>query len=119
MAKAAESRAKKMKREQTANTVTFAERLKNLMLERWPTLTQKALAETADVTPGAVSRWLRQSRHPYQRHVHKICAVLGVQRQWLETGDGEKWLPKVHIHAPRFADDVPAAVECNAVKRAT
>ena len=80
-----------MKREQTANTVTFAERLKNLMLERRQ-LTRKALAERVGVTQAAVSRWLRQNRFPYPRHLNKIGAVLGVHRQWLETGDGEKWL---------------------------
>ena len=83
-----------MKREQTANTVTFAQRLKNLMLER-PQLTQKALAERVGVTKGAVSRWLRHNRFPYSRHLIKLCCVLGVHRQWLETGDGEKWLPEV------------------------
>jgi transcriptional regulator with XRE-family HTH domain len=76
----------------------FARRLRKVMLERRPPLTQKALAERVGVTRAAVSRWLRQDRFPYPRHLNKICAVLGVHRQWLETGEGEKWLPRLHIH---------------------
>ena len=66
------------------------------MLELQPPLTQKALAERVGVTQAAVSRWLRQNRLPYQRHLNKICAVLGVHYQWLKTGEGEKWLPRLH-----------------------
>jgi transcriptional regulator with XRE-family HTH domain len=69
-----------------------------VMLEMRPPLTQKTLAERVGVTRAAVSRWLRQDRFPYPRHLNKICAVLGVHRQWLETGEGEKWLPRLHIH---------------------
>jgi transcriptional regulator with XRE-family HTH domain len=76
----------------------FARRLRKVMLERRPPLTQKALAERVGVTRAAVSRWLRQDRFPYPRHLNKICAVLGVHRQWLETGEGEKLLPRLHIH---------------------
>jgi DNA-binding Xre family transcriptional regulator len=94
----AESVVKRLKSQLTANTARFAERLSNLMLERRPPLTQKALAERVGVTRAAVSRWLRQNRFPYPRNLNKICAVLGVHRQWLETGEGEKWLPGLHIH---------------------
>jgi transcriptional regulator with XRE-family HTH domain len=68
------------------------------MLERRPPLTQKTLAERVGVTQSAVSRWLRQNRLPYERHLNKISAILGVHCQWLETGKGEKWLPRLHIH---------------------
>jgi transcriptional regulator with XRE-family HTH domain len=66
------------------------------MMKRRKPLTQNALAKKVGVTQAAVSRWLRQSRLPYPRNLHKICAVLGVHRQWLETGQGKKWLPKLH-----------------------
>ena len=89
---------KRVKSQLTANTARFAERLGNLMLERRPPLTQTALAETVGVTRAAVSRWLRQNRFPYPRHLNKICAVLGVHRQWLKTGKGEKRLRRLHTH---------------------
>jgi transcriptional regulator with XRE-family HTH domain len=67
------------------------------MLERRPPLTRKALAKRVGVTQSAVCRWVRQNRFPYPRHLNKICAILGVCRQWLETGEGEKWLPKPNM----------------------
>jgi transcriptional regulator with XRE-family HTH domain len=81
----------------------FAKRLRNVMLERRPPLTQKALAERVGVTQAAVSRWLRQDRLPYQRHLHRISGILGVHCQWLETGKGEKWL---HTH-----EEVPTSYQ--------
>jgi transcriptional regulator with XRE-family HTH domain len=63
------------------------------MLERRQPLTQKELAQRVGVTRAAVSRWLRGNRLPYRHNLNKICAVLGVHCQWLETGEGKKWLP--------------------------
>jgi transcriptional regulator with XRE-family HTH domain len=77
--------------------VTFGERLEKLMHERRPPLTQHALAERVGVTQSAVSDWLRRSRIPHDEHLNKICAALGVRREWLLTGDGDKDLPNIYI----------------------
>lgn len=62
------------------------------MTERRPALTQAALAERVGVTQTAVATWLHGSRKPYEKHVQKICLTLGIRRDWLLYGEGEKYL---------------------------
>jgi transcriptional regulator with XRE-family HTH domain len=74
--------------------VTFADRLKEVMLERNPPLTQDALADRVGVTGSAVNGWLHGTI-PYPRTLNKICLSLGIRRDWLLHGDGEKNLAKL------------------------
>lgn len=48
------------------------------------------LAEIAGVTPKAASKWLNQESTPGPAKMLALCAVLGVRREWLEYGEGEK-----------------------------
>lgn len=64
------------------------------MLERKPPLTQDALGERVGVTGSAVNGWLHGAI-PYPRTLNKVCLTLGVRRDWLLYGEGEKYLPKV------------------------
>lgn len=74
--------------------VKFADRLKQVMLERRPPLTQEALADRVGVTQRAVAGWL-QGTIPYPKTLNRICFELGVRRDWLLYGEGEKELPKI------------------------
>ena len=56
----------------------------------------QALAERVDVTPSAVAGWL-QGTIPYPRTLNKICLALGVRRDWLLYGEGEKHLGKLSV----------------------
>ena len=73
--------------------VKLANRLKQVMLERKPPLTQDALAERVGVTGSAVNGWLHGTI-PYPKTLNKICLALGIRRDWLLYGEGEKDLPK-------------------------
>lgn len=64
------------------------------MNERDPPLTQESLAERVGVSQQAVGGWLRGSI-PYPSTLNKICLTLGVRRDWLLYGEGEKALPKM------------------------
>jgi len=73
--------------------VTLADRLKEVMLERKPPLTQQALADRVGVTQRAVTGWL-QGVIPYPKTLNRICLTLGIRRDWLLYGEGDKHLPK-------------------------
>ena len=81
--------------------MTLGKRLQQAMLEHKPPLLARDLADRVGVTPGAVSGWLRGTI-PYPRTLNKICLVLGVRRDWLLHGEGEKHLP-----ALRNAEEMP------------
>lgn len=76
--------------------MTLADRLKSLLEERRPPMTQEALAERVGVTPSAVTGWLHGSI-PYPSTLNKLCLALGVRRDWLLYGEGKKELPKIAI----------------------
>jgi transcriptional regulator with XRE-family HTH domain len=73
--------------------IEFKDRLKALMAEQHPHMTQRFLAELADVTQPTVGNWLSGTT-PFPIHVSRLCAVFGVRRQWLLHGAGEKFLPE-------------------------
>lgn len=64
------------------------------MLERKPPLTQQGLAERVGVTTSAVTGWLHGTI-PYPKTLNRICLTLGVRRDWLMYGEGEKYLPAI------------------------
>jgi transcriptional regulator with XRE-family HTH domain len=74
--------------------MTLSQRLRDLMNERNPPLTQEALAERIGVTHQAVGRWLKGAI-PYPSTLNKICLALGVRRDWLLYGEGKKELPDI------------------------
>jgi transcriptional regulator with XRE-family HTH domain len=82
--------------------VTLGKRLEELLRDRKPHLTQEALADRVGVTPSAVGGWLRGTI-PYARTLNKLCLVLGVRRDWLLHGEGEKYLPEGF----RVAEEMP------------
>ena len=71
----------------------FSDRLKQVMLERKPPMTQQMLAERVGVTQSAVAGWM-QGTIPYARTLNQICLALSVRRDWLLHGQGDKKLPK-------------------------
>lgn len=77
----------------TISTVTLSDRLREVMEERDPPLTQQALADRVGVSQAAVGGWLRGTI-PYPRTLNEVCLTLGVRRDWLLRGKGEKYLPK-------------------------
>jgi transcriptional regulator with XRE-family HTH domain len=81
--------------------VTLGKRLEEVMRERKPPLTQEALADRVGVTASAVGGWLHGTI-PYARTLNKICLALGVRRDWLLYGEGEKYLPKGFRVAEEF-----------------
>jgi transcriptional regulator with XRE-family HTH domain len=62
------------------------------MTERDPPLTQQALADRVGVSQAAVTGWLHGTI-PYPRTLNELCLTLGVRRDWLLRGKGEKYLP--------------------------
>ncbi len=72
--------------------MTLADRLKELMAERRPPMTQDFLAALADVSQPTVGNWLKGTT-PYPSHVNRLCAIFGVRRDWLLYGEGKKELP--------------------------
>jgi len=85
--------------------VTLGKRLKQVMEEHRPPITQHALAAMVGVTQPAVAGWL-EGAIPYARTVNKICSVLGVRRDWLLYGEGKKYLPKAPRAQP-LREDAP------------
>lgn len=66
------------------------------MAEKKPPLTQQALAERVDASQRAVAGWL-QGVMPHAKTLNKICFALGVRRDWLLYGEGEKYLGKIRL----------------------
>jgi transcriptional regulator with XRE-family HTH domain len=84
--------------------IQFKDRLKELMAEQHPQMSQRFLAELTEVTPPTVSNWLSGTT-PYPIHLNRLCAIFGVRRQWLLDGRGEKFLPeKVLLSVLRARD---------------
>jgi transcriptional regulator with XRE-family HTH domain len=75
--------------------MSFATRLKEVMNERRPPMTQYGLAQLVEVTPPAVSGWLKEGTIPYPSTVNRLCLALGVRRDWLLYGEGDKYLGKI------------------------
>lgn len=63
------------------------------MAERGYPMTQRFLAELADVSQPTVGNWLSGTM-PQPVHVNRLCAIFGVHRRWLLYGQGEKLLPE-------------------------
>jgi transcriptional regulator with XRE-family HTH domain len=84
--------------------VQLGDRLKELMAERGRPMTQRFLAELADVTQPTVGNWLSGTM-PQSIHLNRLCAIFGVHRRWLLYGEGEKFLPeKVLLSVLRAGD---------------
>jgi transcriptional regulator with XRE-family HTH domain len=62
------------------------------MAEHRPPLTQQAVAERVGVRQGSVWNWLTGAV-PHPSTLNKLCLTLGVRRDWLLYGEGEKYLP--------------------------
>ena len=73
--------------------MTLADRLRELMSEQEPPLTADEFGRQVGVTGPAVTGWMKGAM-PYPRTLNRICALFGVRRQWILTGEGEKYLPK-------------------------
>lgn len=54
-------------------------------------LSQKALAEKIGISDAALSKIESGINNPAPQTIIALCAVLGVSRQWLETGEGEMY----------------------------
>ena len=67
------------------------------MHDRRPPLTQQAIAERVGVSQTAVSDWLNKGRMPRADALNTLSAELGVHKQWLLTGEGDKELPAIYI----------------------
>jgi transcriptional regulator with XRE-family HTH domain len=76
-----------------AEVATFADRLKELLAEQRPPMSQHKLAKLAKVTQPAITGWMNGAV-PYPSTVNLLCAIFGVRRDWLLYGEGKKHLPK-------------------------
>jgi len=72
---------------------TFADRIKELLAEQKPPMSQYRLAELAGVTQPAITGWFNGAT-PYPSTVNRLCMIFGVRRDWLLYGEGKKHLPK-------------------------
>ena len=54
-------------------------------------LTQSAFAKRINVSQGLVSQMCNGTATPTERTISDICREFGVNRIWLETGDGEPY----------------------------
>lgn len=52
-------------------------------------VTQAAFAERIGIQQSAVSMWLSGKREPTEATKKLICSEYGINRHWLETGEGE------------------------------
>lgn len=87
-----------------AGEVQLSDRLKELMAEWSRPMTQRFLAELADVAQPTVGNWL-SGTIPQPIHLNRLCAIFGVHRRWLLYGEGEKFLPeKVLLSVLRAGD---------------
>jgi transcriptional regulator with XRE-family HTH domain len=76
--------------------IALADRLREVMLEKKPAMTQEVLADRVEVTAAAVSGWLHGAI-PYPKTLNRICLALGVRRDWLLYGEGDKYLPALPV----------------------
>lgn len=68
--------------------MTFGDRLRELRLAKG--LTQKELAEAAQIQQSALSRWELGEQPPPFDAVHKLCKALGVRCTVFDGCDFEK-----------------------------
>ena len=67
--------------------MTIGERIKNA--RKASGLTQAALAEKVRLKRNTIANYETGNIEPSERSVADICAVLGINKQWLLTGEGE------------------------------
>jgi transcriptional regulator with XRE-family HTH domain len=70
---------------------SFSERLQSVLSQRG--LTQKELSERIFINPSTVTRWITGGSTPQPRTVEAIANAIGVRKEWLLTGDGERDAP--------------------------
>lgn len=66
----------------------FADRLREVMKEKG--LLQKDLAEMADTSDQSVSNWIHGTAKPYPKTLIPLCSRIGINAQWLLTGEGPR-----------------------------
>lgn len=77
-------------------TSTFAQRIKNLMLERG--ITQAELARQVGTKQQTISYLIRgEEKTQSSRYTAKIASVLGVNPLWLQTGEGDAYAPAISL----------------------
>lgn len=59
-------------------------------------LSQVEVAERTGKSTASVRAWQAGS-NPYDRSIHKLAEVLGVEVDWLETGREPKWRPEISL----------------------
>lgn len=67
--------------------MTIGERIRNA--RKASGLTQAALAEKVRLKRNTIANYETGNIEPSERSVADICAVLGINKQWLLTGEGE------------------------------
>lgn len=67
--------------------------MREVMEEARPPITQHGLAKLVGVTQPAVRGWL-EGTIPYPRTLNRLCVAIGVHRDWLLYGEGDKYFSK-------------------------
>ena len=68
--------------------MSFWERFKEVLKEKG--MKQVEISELLDISTGAVTNWKVQN--PSKKNLNYLANILGVNPQWLRTGDGEKYI---------------------------
>jgi transcriptional regulator with XRE-family HTH domain len=69
----------------------FSERLQAVLTEK--RVSQKELSRRIFIDPSTVNRWFTGGSVPQPRTVEAIANALGVRKEWLLTGKGERAAP--------------------------
>ena len=80
------------------------ERLKQVRKER--NLTLKQVADLIHVSESAISKF-EHGTTPSEQTIVLFCDKLNVNRHWLETGEGDMFLPKPEASLPAELTDDP------------
>jgi transcriptional regulator with XRE-family HTH domain len=70
---------------------SFSERLQGVLAEKG--ISQKKLSDRIFISPSTVTRWFTGDSSPQPRTIEAIANAIGVRKEWLLTGEGERDAP--------------------------
>lgn len=69
-------------------------------------LKQRDVAEALKVNVGLVGSWECGRQRVPDYRIDQICTKFGVNRDWLERGEGEMFEPEIEPETPSFEDEM-------------
>lgn len=89
----------------------FGERLKALCADVFGDATQTEIAKEFDLSQSMVGQYFRGAKYPANDQMSLMAIRLGVYREYLETGRGDKWMSQPPAREVVDMADLPVAMK--------